>query len=523
MNSFVVSLMNAAESGVKRHASERALWGYGSLHHLLLALAEKHVRLRQLADYLVGDFVRGEAARSKHNCADLGQFLMLLTVAPRPWAEVVEPVLMEAAARNVLWVDRAKTKPLDKFSAQDWFDATKTSKRLLMFQTFFLRLSTDLATYNRRFGHPTEAQQSTLVNTCRAILAVNSWPAFFARVGARPRDPRAVMQELCDAIARSLMLGYHGSSAKGKGKGKGAPGNRKGWIGRVMAVANGREFQFAPDEAAFRKRLAQQVQAQRQEAARQCEEEARALEAAREEAAREEARALEAARQEAARAQREREEAARQEAAQRAQAAAQREQMGAPRRPAAPPPPPPAPLDAEKFDAGTSTPTTAPPTATAPPTPVDELPAPVSVPTPPRPAAAPVDSWTAAGPKKSQLRPASAVAAYEAARAALKQAAAQRVAPPPVPIIAPVEPPAQAPAPLPEPTAPAPEAPAPEEAWTAIERRGAPRRPAQAAPPVAPTAAPNRFALLEAGGPTEEPRSQPVTEEEARAAAEKRK
>merc|ERR1719191_1552932 len=310
MNSFVVSLMNAAESGVKRHASERALWGYGSLHHLLLALAEKHVRLRQLADYLVGDFVRGEAARSKHNCADLGQFLMLLTVAPRPWAEVVEPVLMEAAARNVLWVDRAKTKPLDKFSAQDWFDATKTSKRLLMFQAFFLRMSTDLATYNRRFGHPTEAQQSTLVNTCRAILAVNDWPSFFARVGARPRMSHDVNEELASAVQRSLMLGYHGSSAKGKGKG--APGNRKGWIGRVMAVANGREFQFAPDEAAFRKRLAQQVQAQRQEAARQCAEEARALEAAREEAAR---------------AQREREEAARQEAARAQREEAQREQM----------------------------------------------------------------------------------------------------------------------------------------------------------------------------------------------------
>merc|ERR1719269_314570 len=116
-----------------------------------------------------------------------------------------------------------------------------------------------------------------------------------------------VKEDLASAVQRSLMLGYHGSSAKGKGKGKRAPGNRKGWIGRVMAVANGREFQFAPDEAAFRKRLAQQVQAQRQEAARQCEEEARAPEAAREEAARAQREREEAARQEAARAQRERE------------------------------------------------------------------------------------------------------------------------------------------------------------------------------------------------------------------------
>merc|ERR550514_887760 len=129
-------------------------------------------------------FTKSEAERTKDQCADIGQLLMLLTVAPRPWAEVLEPVLAESFARNVLWVDREKIAPLDKLSAKDWFDATMTSKRLLMFQAFFLEQgSTDLATYNRRFGQPTEAQQSALMTTCRQILGVATWDAFFERVG----------------------------------------------------------------------------------------------------------------------------------------------------------------------------------------------------------------------------------------------------------------------------------------------------------------------------------------------------
>merc|ERR1719389_1295943 len=113
MNSFVVSLMNASEGGVHRHASERALWGYCSLHHLLLALADKHIRIRQIADKMLRRFVASEADRTKEQCADIGQLLMLLTVAPRPWGEILDPVLSETFARNVLWVDREKTKNLE--------------------------------------------------------------------------------------------------------------------------------------------------------------------------------------------------------------------------------------------------------------------------------------------------------------------------------------------------------------------------------------------------------------------------
>jgi hypothetical protein len=252
MNSFVVSLMESCKDGVRRHASEKALWGYCSLHHLLLALAKKHIRIRQLADRLVSRFLDSEASRTKEECADLGQLLMLLAVAPRSWKELAPSLLQEAFARNVLWIDREKPKPLHAMSAQEWFDATLTSKRLLMFQAFFLRQNVDLATYNLRFGQPTEAQQSELVRTARGILKVTTWNDFYRRVSVvRPESDIAMMLA---AVDRSARCGYHGGG-KGKGKGKGK-GGRIGWIARIKALATASIPMMAAEERLFLQREA---------------------------------------------------------------------------------------------------------------------------------------------------------------------------------------------------------------------------------------------------------------------------
>ena len=64
------------------------------------------------------------------------------------------------------------------------FDATVTSKRLLMFQAAFLRHTPPpadaLATYAARFGQPTEAAQAALLTAARSILKVR--PAFLGSV-----------------------------------------------------------------------------------------------------------------------------------------------------------------------------------------------------------------------------------------------------------------------------------------------------------------------------------------------------
>merc|ERR1719375_1016483 len=98
MNAFVVQLMEQGTryGSIARHASEKALWGYCSLHHLLLALAAE------------------------------------------PWDALAAPLLAEAMARNVMWVEREVDCYREDYRAklltrEGWFQRTLTSKRLLMF------------------------------------------------------------------------------------------------------------------------------------------------------------------------------------------------------------------------------------------------------------------------------------------------------------------------------------------------------------------------------------------------------
>merc|ERR1712232_504838 len=112
MNSFVISLMSATCGGngsdtVARHASERALLGYCSFHHLLLALRQRHPSIGQVATKKLQAFVRGE--RSKSDVPDLGQLLVYMAVTEDVrWCEVVAAVVNESHVRGALWLLRAQ-------------------------------------------------------------------------------------------------------------------------------------------------------------------------------------------------------------------------------------------------------------------------------------------------------------------------------------------------------------------------------------------------------------------------------
>merc|ERR1719207_175220 len=181
MNAFVVQLMEQGTryGSVARHASEKALWGYCSLHHLLLALAETYPELKALATCMVKEFVAAPENRTKVSCPDLGQLLVLQTLAAEPWDALARPLLAEAMARNVMWVEREGYAGVGTLTRDQWFKKTLTSKRLLMFQAAFLRHTPPpavaLATYAARFGQPTEAAQAALLNAARSILKVKSW------------------------------------------------------------------------------------------------------------------------------------------------------------------------------------------------------------------------------------------------------------------------------------------------------------------------------------------------------------
>jgi len=243
MNAFVVQLMEQGTryGSIARHASEKALWGYCSLHHLLLALAETYPELKALAACMVKDFVAAPENRTKVACPDLGQLLVLQTLAgEEPWDALAAPLLAEAMARNVMWVEREVGH--HSLTRDGWFKQTLTSKRLLMFQAAFLRHTPApadaLATYAARFGQPTEAAQAALLTAARSILKVDSWAGFFAEFGlAAPLDLffeaslGGFVDELTAAsVQRSEECGYTGDrrrAARGSG----------GWKVRLQILA----------------------------------------------------------------------------------------------------------------------------------------------------------------------------------------------------------------------------------------------------------------------------------------------
>lgn len=228
MNSFVVSLMRedeGEEDAVPRHASERALLGYCSFHHMLLALQARYPEIRQVANLKLREFIQGR--RSKDYVPDLGQLLVYMTVTEDvAWADLVPAVLHESQVRGVRWLLRDMPYlegSVDKnVRLQKTFQGRMTSLRLLMFQAYFLcnvarpsgeSLSASLSRYNCQFGQATEPQSEGLMRACRGILKVRSWSEFYAAMGFEAPSDAELAQGLCDAVVESRELGYHGLPA----------------------------------------------------------------------------------------------------------------------------------------------------------------------------------------------------------------------------------------------------------------------------------------------------------------------
>jgi len=239
MNSFAVSLMNARE-GVTRHASEKALLGYCSFHHMLLGLASRHPCMAQVAEDKLRNFLRAENGRHKSQTPDLGQLLVYVTLSEGlNWQDVAWAVVEESSVRSVLWLLRDTPRlespnTSDDVLVRESFQGRLTGLRLLMFQAFFICTvaSPDgvgpkeaLARYSQQFGLPTAGQKEVLFHAAEEILTVASWPAYYNRLGLfGPRDKHQQACLLRRAIEDSIMCGYHTPSAKAwKGLRKAAP------------------------------------------------------------------------------------------------------------------------------------------------------------------------------------------------------------------------------------------------------------------------------------------------------------
>jgi hypothetical protein len=166
-------------------------------------------------------FVQGE--RNKAKVPDLGQLIVYTAATDKvQWQDVAAAVMSECHVRGALWLLREQPQLgkdiTDKARLSHTLTSRLTSARLLMFQAYFLRsvarpqgetLAQGFARYSRQFGQPTEPQKELLVAATREILAVDSWPEVYRRIGLRAPQPAELAEELREAMVRSAELGYH--------------------------------------------------------------------------------------------------------------------------------------------------------------------------------------------------------------------------------------------------------------------------------------------------------------------------
>lgn len=242
------------------HASERALLGYSSFHHLLLVFCERLPMMRHVANEMVANALRGNT--DKNALPDLGVFLALLTVTDQSWSssQLAWAVLGEALDRNVRWILiempylRSFEQPVSDIRADqickpeamlaEWATHTTTSRRVLMFQAYFLTQvgrprgahpTTVLSHYNKSLGRPSANMVEKLRLACGEITAVSDWPAFFARIGLALPSQVQVATRLRNAVVNSRTKGYHGGGGHGRGQhqgGRGGGGRQQGGGGR---------------------------------------------------------------------------------------------------------------------------------------------------------------------------------------------------------------------------------------------------------------------------------------------------
>ena len=112
-----------------------------------------------------------------------------------------------------------------------------------MFQVHFLRHigrptgttgSNDvLERYEKRLGRPTTGQKEALQRACKEILAVRTWPEFFARVQTQVPSKPKLISMLEGAITNSGRKGYHHRSRSSGGRGFAGGGSSAAWRGET--------------------------------------------------------------------------------------------------------------------------------------------------------------------------------------------------------------------------------------------------------------------------------------------------
>jgi len=199
-------------------ASDVFIDGFVQIYRLLLALGDEYPALRSKVTARVRGFIASERKRVKASEPSLGVLVPLLALCSGlRWCDLAWPLLDEMMDRGVIWSCRdhpelAHPQKLELTELMQLsYDSRHVSNRLLMFSVGFLARLAKLtpAQLDDFHGKPTPWLRSSMRQHIAKVMAVESWPHFFALINV-PLPSRAYMQRwLCRSVSNSEKKGYH--------------------------------------------------------------------------------------------------------------------------------------------------------------------------------------------------------------------------------------------------------------------------------------------------------------------------
>merc|ERR1719445_868846 len=205
-------------SDVPMTMCEKVVLGYSALHHLLLYLQHRNrEQVTWLANETVRVFVHRMRSNGKYVCKDLGKLLIYVLLSDYSWRHVAKVYIEESFTRRVKWmVKQNDYKQYDTTDAvpkraQMTFLAQQTSRRLAMFQVWFMKKNAKetLQSYNLRLGRPDEKVRRGVLAQTKKILASKNWKHYFGELGVKLKGKAAIDQLLRFAVYNSAKKGYH--------------------------------------------------------------------------------------------------------------------------------------------------------------------------------------------------------------------------------------------------------------------------------------------------------------------------
>ncbi|QKF94725.1 ubiquitin-conjugating enzyme E2 [Fadolivirus algeromassiliense] len=220
MNQLVVEVMNNKNNLT---ANDKFVNGYFALYRLMKQYAKDDPKIIQYVNHELQQFITNPNKRSKKDVPNLGELLIYLTISDKfIWNDVSKQFQEECDARNFFWyaVGNYNNPPkcpellspsVVNLRAEKVFDATPTSRNIVMFQVQFSRMASQLTleVMDSNFGLAPEKVRDDIKGAYNKITGIKSWDEYFTWLEMPLVNSLDRSKQLVNAITISKKNGYH--------------------------------------------------------------------------------------------------------------------------------------------------------------------------------------------------------------------------------------------------------------------------------------------------------------------------